>query len=119
MIGLTFVLLITFPNSHMTHQTPTSSAITARPWRQEAYYDYIAIYDGMGTRVADVCAAPSVDQDRDARFVARLIVAAPELLKACRSVVAHRDCANDGRCATEPCSVCLCTAAIAKVNRND
>ena len=101
----------------MTNMKPTSPARSAKPWRQDPYGEYIAIYDGTGIRVADVYAAPTVEEDRDARAVARLIIAAPELLKACRSVVANRDCTNDGRCAKEPCSVCLCTAAIAKVRR--
>jgi hypothetical protein len=55
----------------------TAPARKARPWRQEAYDDYIAIYDGTGTRVADVYATPTVAKDKDARAVARMIVAAP------------------------------------------
>lgn len=60
------------------------AAYTLVPWRMDFYDDYIVIYGSDNTRILDIYAAPSVDEDAEARANAHLIIAAPELLERCR-----------------------------------
>lgn len=98
---------------------------TPGPWRTNAYdhreIEALAGPEGERYVIGPIAVVYDIDSIRSGQAVgeanARLIVAAPDLLAACKAILRHDDSVlphNAVDCATAPCAYCQVRNAIAK-----